>query len=158
MADEKALKELLADVPETLLAEALAERVTTQPNPTVEITEVVRAVAHVSQTYSGPIPPPQMLAEYEAVQPGFADRIISMAEKEQANRHLLENKAVDGAIKKDARGQHYALMTSFGVLGGGSFLIYTGHDWAGVTLCAGALTGLAYIFVSGNRKKENIPE
>lgn len=158
MADEKALKELLADVPETLLAEALAERVTTQPNPTVEITEVVRAVAHVSQTYSGPIPPPQMLAEYEAVQPGFADRIISMAEKEQANRHLLENKAVDGAIKKDARGQHYALMTSFGVLGGGSLLIYTGHDWAGVALCASALTGLAYIFVSGNRKKENIPE
>lgn len=151
MTDEKELRELLSDVPEKLLAEALAEKVIAQQNPTGEIIEVVRAVA---QSYSGPIPPPNMLAEYETVQKGFADRIISMAEKEQANRHVLENKAVDGAIKKDARGQHYALFVSSCVLAGCFFLIYNGHDAAGTFFGGATLTGLTYIFISG-RKKEN---
>lgn len=37
--------------------------------------------------YSGPIPPPNHFAQYENVLPGAADRILSMAEREQEDRH-----------------------------------------------------------------------
>lgn len=36
-----------------------------------------------SRSYSGPIPPEDMLAGYEKVLPGSADRLISMAERQQ---------------------------------------------------------------------------
>ncbi len=61
------LQKLLRTVPEDILAEALAEQVSRKP--TVEIKRVVQAVA---QEYSGPIPPPRMLNEYESVQTGLA--------------------------------------------------------------------------------------
>jgi uncharacterized membrane protein len=41
--------------------------------------------------FQGPIPPPAVLREYEQLEPGAANRIIKMAEKEQEHRHYLEN-------------------------------------------------------------------
>jgi uncharacterized membrane protein len=43
-----------------------------------------------SYSFMGPIPPPGMLAEYNNVIPNGADRVIKMAEKEQAHRHNIE--------------------------------------------------------------------
>ena len=56
------------------------------------------SIAAVTQ-YSGPIPPPHTLASYEEIQPGFADRIIKMAETETAHRHEMEEKALKGDIE-----------------------------------------------------------
>jgi len=145
---QKELQELLSKLPENVLAEALAEKVVTT-DPSGEITEVIRTVA---QEYSGPLPPPGMLKHYDTVQPGFSDRIVSMAEKEQNHRHNLENKGVSGAINKDSRGQHYALITSILLITSCVFLIYSGHEISGSILGGGSLTGLAYIFISGRKK------
>ncbi|MFK3872696.1 DUF2335 domain-containing protein [Pseudoalteromonas rhizosphaerae] len=146
--EQKELQELLSKLPENVLAEALAEKIVTQ-DPTGEITEVVRTVA---QEYSGPLPPPKMLEHYDSVQPGFANRIVAMAEKEQSHRHNLENQGVSGAINKDSRGQHYALITSILLIASCAFLIYSGHEVSGSILGGGSLTGLAYIFISGRKK------
>ena len=40
-----------------------------------------------SYSFMGPIPPPGILAGYNNVIPNGADRVIMMAEKEQAHRH-----------------------------------------------------------------------
>lgn len=149
--ESEELQELLSKLPENVLAEALAEKVVTR-DPSGEITEVVRTVA---QEYSGPLPPPRMLEHYDSVHPGFADRIVLMAEKEQNHRHNLENQGVSGAINKDSRGQHYALITSILLISACTFLIYSGHEVSGSILGGGSLTGLAYIFISG-RKKEKV--
>lgn len=150
LAEQRELQSLLSQLPENVLAEALAEKVVTE-DPSGEITEVVRTVA---QEYSGPLPPPRMLEHYDTVQSGFADRIVSMAEKEQSHRHNLESLGVNGAIKKDSRGQNYALITSILLIAACVFLIYSGHEVSGSILGGGSLTGLAYIFISG-RKKES---
>ncbi|WP_060988319.1 DUF2335 domain-containing protein [Photobacterium leiognathi] len=144
------LKELLKQLPEEVLAEALADRVTSHDAPK-EITKVVQAVA---QEYSGPIPPPRMLNDYENVQSGLAERIVAMAEKEQSHRHALEDKAVTGEISKDKRGQNYALLSSLVIILGSIGLIYTGHEVSGSILAGGTLTGLAYIFISGRKSPE----
>jgi hypothetical protein len=39
------------------------------------------ARVEVSQAWSGPLPPPEILAEYERLLPGAAERILMMAEK-----------------------------------------------------------------------------
>lgn len=40
-----------------------------------------------ARQFTGPLPPPEQLLQYEQISPGFADRIVTMAEKEQENRH-----------------------------------------------------------------------
>ena len=44
--------------------------------------------------YSGPIPPAEEFARYEEVLPGSADRLISMAEREQTSIISFRNKAL----------------------------------------------------------------
>lgn len=54
-----------------------------------------RSVANATQTSivhrEGPIPAPQELFEYDRLVPGAADRIIAMAEREQAHRINMED-------------------------------------------------------------------
>ena len=49
------------------------------------------------RSYSGPIPPAEEFARYEAVLPGSADRLISMAEREQTNIVSFRNKTLVAA-------------------------------------------------------------
>jgi uncharacterized membrane protein len=144
------IKELLQKLPDEILAGVLAERVAIEPEE--EITSIVKAV--VSQKYSGPLPPPHMLEEYEHVQTGLADRIVSMAENEQKHRHSLETLAVSGEINKDRRGQRYALAVSLIIIIGSVGLIYANHEISGSVLAGGTLTGLAYIFITGRKKDD----
>ena len=44
---------------------------------------------------SGPLPLPSELREYEAILPGAAERIFTMAENEQSHRIRRENKELD---------------------------------------------------------------
>lgn len=146
------LKALLEQVPEDLLVTTLAEKVSYEPD---ELSRVLRAV--ISQEYSGPIPPPQMLSDYEKVEAGLANRLVTMAEEEQKHRQSLESLAVNGEIDKDKRGQQYALTTSLFIILITAILIYFDHEIAATAFGGVTLTGLAYIFISG-RKKDDEPD
>ena len=43
-------------------------------------------------TFSGPLPPPALLQGYENIKPGFAERIVQMAEGEANHRREQEKK------------------------------------------------------------------
>lgn len=43
-------------------------------------------VIHAEQRFEGPLPHPELLKQYEEVVPGCAERIVKMAETEQASR------------------------------------------------------------------------
>jgi uncharacterized membrane protein len=53
----------------------------------------------VAQQFSGPIPPPDTLAQYDGIVPGAAERILKMAENEAAARIRNEEKLVDNEVK-----------------------------------------------------------
>ena len=44
------------------------------------------------QQWSGPLPAPEALAQYNNIVPDAAERILRMAEKEQEHRHKAEDK------------------------------------------------------------------
>ncbi len=52
---------------------------------------------------SGPLPPPEMLAQYEEILPGAAERILSMAERQAEHRQKMERDEsnADRALKRD---------------------------------------------------------
>jgi len=54
---------------------------------------------------SGPLPAPDILTGYGHVNPTFPERIVTMAENQQAHRHQCERTALDSEIKARTRGQ-----------------------------------------------------
>jgi len=56
----------------------------------------------ISQTqatfYSGKLPSPEMMAQYNSVDPTFANRILSMAEQEQRHVQKMEKKQLNVQI------------------------------------------------------------
>jgi uncharacterized membrane protein len=65
-------------------------------------TEFVLTATH-HQSFSGPIPPPEQLNQYTE---DARKLILDMAHKEQSHTHLMNEKALTGAIQKDRLGQY----------------------------------------------------
>jgi uncharacterized membrane protein len=136
----------LEAIPDDKLIEAAIERIHNQP-PASQLS--VLAAKH---SFSGPLPPPNMLAEYDTVHEGLANRIVSMAESEQQHRHQMENQSLRAAVTAESRGQHYALIISLIIIGGALYLIDNGKEIYGSILAGGTLTALAYMFITGKHK------
>lgn len=50
-------------------------------------------------SYSSPLPPPEILSQYEKVQPGLVKKIIEMTEAQGNHRRDLENRKLEADIK-----------------------------------------------------------
>lgn len=105
-----------------------------QPKPTPQPSHLVATETKIVK--SGPLPDPATLEQYEQLVPGAAQRIIAMAEREQAHRHQLAESeqradirhrdevlaAQDGATKavfrSDALGQVLGALIAAGCVGG----------------------------------------
>lgn len=88
-----------------------------------------RTVVTHAQQWSGPMPPPAMLEEFDRVVPGAAERILALTERETGHRIEWEKKALDANVGESRRGQW---------LGAGiSALAVTGAVWT-------ALAGVHY--------------
>ncbi len=73
--------------------------------------------------YAGPLPDPLMFQAYENALPGAADRILSMAEGEQGNRHA-SNK---NERRMKAWGLALGSLLGVGVIGMCIYAIHEGH-------------------------------
>jgi len=74
-------------------------------------------------SFSGPLPPPQILADYERTMPGAADRIFKLAEAEQRADH-----------KSDVRGSWLGLIAFLAILGLSGFAIYAKRPFEGLII------------------------
>lgn len=113
----------------------------------------------------GPLPDPTSYAAFEQTTPGAGERILKMAESEQAHRHLLEDiltqakvedmRKLHGAV---ARGQWFAFLVAIFLLGVCGLLVYTGHPVQGTALSGITLALIIASFVgSGRRRKISSP-
>lgn len=144
------VQKILNEIPDDVLIGVIADRI--KQEPTKKIKKVVKTVSQ--QSFSGPIPPPSMLGDYDSVHDGLADRLVAMAESQQKHRQHLEAEAVGAAIKTENRGQSYALIVSLLIIAGALYLIDSGKEVSGSILAGGTLTGLAYIFITGKKKEK----
>lgn len=114
---------------------------------------VIQAIRQ--ESFSGPIPHPELLRKYEDVKPGFAERIVSMAERQLDHRINCEDKVVDGSVSESKRGQNYGLIVALMFLAGAVFLGYNGHDWLAGVLGGGTLVALVTVFVTNKTHKHD---
>ena len=103
-----------------------------------------------SEMYSGPIPPPEALARYEEIQPGAADRILKMAEKQQEHRMVLETKAIGGQVDQSKRGQLFGFILVFVCIAVAVFFaVYFGMTAFAVTFLCVTMVSVVGLFVTG---------
>jgi uncharacterized membrane protein len=71
-----------------------------------------------SSEYRGPIPPPEILYQYNEYLPGSADRILTMAEKQSIHRQELEKVAIKSGARDSLLGLIFGyLIGTTGILG-----------------------------------------
>ncbi len=100
-----------------------------------------------STTFSGPLPPPVILAQYNEIIPNGALRILAMAERQSVHREQIEARVVNGNVASQTRGSYFAFVLALISIIGGLFLIYTGKNTQGLVAIIGSLAALASVFV-----------
>jgi uncharacterized membrane protein len=117
-------------------------------------------LAEALMEFSGPLPPPGMLKQYDVVVPGAAKDIHDGAL--QRARHVmdLERLWVEGTLadRRTAREQfRRSQWLAFGLaallicFGGAAIL--AGHDWAGATIITGTVVSMILALVWGKRSR-----
>jgi uncharacterized membrane protein len=96
--------------------------------------------------FSGPLPPPTLLAQYNDVIPNGADRIMVMAERQSAHRERLEARVVDGNVANQTRGSYFAFVIILVAILCGFYLIHEGKNTAGLTSIITAVGGAVGVF------------
>lgn len=146
---QEGLQELLMQIPDEQLIAVLAKKV--QQNPELEPVRISQAI---HREFSGPMPPGDLLADYEKVQEGFANRLLQFTEKEQEHRHRIESKGLHAAVNAEMRGQKYALLICLVFVLCSYQLIMSNHEISGSILGGGTLLGLATVFITGRKSQD----
>lgn len=112
--------------------------------------------------HTGPIPPPGTLEQYNRILPNAADRIISMAEREQEHRHKMQEKLVNAQVndakqERDERrlGQIFGLSIGVVSIVSGSITAILASPLAGGFIGSAGVVGLVSVFVLGRREQKN---
>lgn len=84
----------------------------------------------VREEWAGPLPPPAALERFNQIIPNGADRVVTMAEKEQAHRIEYEKISLDATVHESRRGQIFGAIISVVAIGGAIFTAYIGAHWA----------------------------
>lgn len=97
------------------------------------------------------MPPPEALAKYDEVVPGAAQRILSMAEKEQTAAHDSNQFALREMAKEMKRGQWMALVVALSAFTTACILGYQGHPATAAIVGGTTVVGLVTAFIVGRR-------
>jgi uncharacterized membrane protein len=114
-------------------------------------------------THTGPLPHPSVLADYDKVQPGLAERIVRMAEMQFQHRVSSEAKTLEANIAIAKRttwhvvfGQISSLVISLSAIGAGSWVAVHGLPWVGGAFGSTGIAGII-IAVLQARKPAQLP-
>jgi uncharacterized membrane protein len=119
------------------------------------ILKAVTSITLVQQKmHSGPIPDAESLAQYNEIIPDGANRIMSMAENQQAHRISLEDKVTTGQLNQSGNGQWFGFI--LGILGlvSGVYLGVNGFQVVGSIIGGGTVVSLVSVFVIGKTLKK----
>jgi uncharacterized membrane protein len=131
--------------PEAIILEAIPDE-----SKRKEAREAIMLIRR--EAFIGPIPPPKVMADYESLLPGSADRILCMAEKQQEHRMELEKQAVSSELKQNKRGQIFGFIVFLFSLGAGIVFAIKGMVALATTFLTVTMVSIIAIFVIGRRE------
>lgn len=113
-----------------------------------------------SVQFSGPLPPPALLKQYEEICPGYAERLITAFEAESAHRREMERKVLEAHVSRDNKqfaearcGQICALIITLAAIGAGVYTALAGYEIAGSVIGVGGISGIVATFIVGRSRQ-----
>lgn len=103
----------------------------------------------------GPIPSPEVLAEYNEIDPTFANRILVMAEQQSSHRQEMEKKIVKSGTRDSFMGIVFGFLIGILSLIVSLILGLNGRTIESSLLGVGGLGGLVSVFIYGTRSNDN---
>jgi len=118
------------------------------PTESSGATDSPQEIVEVSgKLFTGPLPHPEIMAGYERVLPGSAERILRMTEKEQDARHRDSSALVQAGVKREREGLYLGGFLAAVTLIGSMILIGTGRESGGLAIILIETTVLAGVFL-----------
>lgn len=105
---------------------------------------------HSEASFSGPLPPPEILRQYNDVMPGLGERIVQMAENEQAHRFKMD----DSSISVLRRGQSFAFLTVLLLIIAAIVCIFMGQWKVAAGIFSVTIIGTAAIFYKAQKSSK----
>jgi len=116
------------------------------------------------EAFSGPLPHPGHLAQYEQVHPGLADRIVKLVEREQEAQHEMQGNVVEHheiEIRGDQRlrtmGMVLAAVVALAWMVAVAVLTLEGHDTVGGVLGGMEIVSLTSAFIVPRLRRSDKP-
>lgn len=101
--------------------------------------------------FSGPLPPPAVLRQYNEIQPDFAERLLRLTETEAEHRRQVTTRAQRDDAIETVLGQVFALIVSLAAFGTAAWLGFLGHPAAASVIGGSAIVGLVGAFIAGRQ-------
>jgi uncharacterized membrane protein len=95
----------------------------------------------------GPLPPAEELEKYNSIIPNGADRIMTMAEKEQIHRQGIESIITKSVASQNSRGQWFAFVIAISALIFAAYLFNLGKDGYAISLICGDFLLISGAFI-----------
>lgn len=105
-------------------------------------------IIHAQQTtvYKGQLPPPDMLEKFEAIQPGFTDRLFKMVEDESQFKREQDRRMLNSFKMSTILGIVFAFLSVLIVSAVAVYAIYSGFGGAGASIMATCIVVLLSLF------------
>lgn len=107
-----------------------------------------------SQAWAGPLPPPAILDQFNAVAENGAERIFQQWEKETAHRHAMERMDLKWSIFEGIFGKTLAFLFVVAAFGLAGYAAFLGATWLSGFLAIGTIAGVVWAFVKANRPRK----
>lgn len=107
-----------------------------------------------ASSFSGPLPPPSILSEYNKTVEDGAERIMKMAENQSGHRIELEKLAIKEELKQSGRGQLFGFILALIGMGIAFGMAYLGNDTVAGIFGTTTIIGLVTVFVIGKKEQK----
>jgi uncharacterized membrane protein len=105
-------------------------------------------------SFSGPLPPPDVLDRYNQILPGAAERIIVMAESQHEHRLDLEKHVIHSNVSAQKLGTILGFVVAMTVIVGGTWLVHDGKSGEGLATIITALAALVGTFIYSKHEQQ----
>jgi len=117
-----------------------------------------REIGHtfaMNSQYEGPLPPPSVLAEFDRVVPGFAERLITAFELQAAHRREMETAMVSSWVKFTQRGQTIGAVIVLLLIAAALFSGLVGQTATSIAFVV-SIAAICAVFVSSGSGREGV--
>ena len=105
--------------------------------------------AEASLSYNSPLPPPEILAGYGRTQADAPERILAMAERQEAHRQQMEKIVVEAGAANASKAMNIAAYIATLFVGASVYMVHEHYAVYGIVTLGSTLAALAGVNVYG---------